>query len=511
MLQDLARDTSDSEDGPAVAAHLRPLAPTVPGVFPGLLEELGLYGLGALELPLLASLAGGEPLLLVGAHGAAKTALVRVVCELVGLRFHAYDASKALFEDVIGFPNPDSLGRGLVEYVPTPLSIWDKQAVLIDELSRATPDMQNKWLEVVRARAVMGVSVEGLGNVFGAMNPPDYLGAGPLDPALVGRFAWIVRVPDVGSMREDDVLRVIRATTSEDAPLLPRPAANGGPLALGARLNALVEATRARFAAVEAARAEQTARYVHEAALGLRGAGVALDGRRLGMIHRNLLLGIALLESAGALPEDLDGPVRDVLCASLPGSASDEPVDDTALFAAHAAAFRSAFEGKRSSRRGVMAVLAEPDPERAIRRYVEVAAELSVEDHDRVVERFLGPARQARGADRPKAYVTALCLVRAVLRAHAEFPAELVARLLSWSTRVTGVTSCWITAIGRDPADERRRPLDTAEGALAVRLGLELSRGTPGDPEEPLDGTQADEMRDLVEPLLGRLGKEVRS
>lgn len=511
MLQDLARAPSDPEDDPTVAPHLRPLPPTVGGVLPGFLEELGLYGLGALELPLLASLAGGEPLLLVGTHGAAKTALVRVICDLAGLRFHAYDASKALFEDVIGFPNPDSLGAGLVEYVPTPLSIWGKQAVLIDELSRATPDMQNKWLEVVRARSVMGVGIEGLDHVFGAMNPPDYLGAGPLDAALVGRFAWVVQVPDVGAMREDDVLRVIRATTSEDAPLLPRPAANDGPSTLGARLSDLVASARARFASVEASSGEQAARYVHEAALALRAAGVALDGRRLGMIHRNLLLGIALLEAAGALPDDLDGPVRDILCASLPGLASDEPVDDTALFAAHASAFRSAFEGKRSADRSVMRVLGEPDPDRAIRRYVEVASDLSVEDHDRVVERFLGPARQARGTDRPKAYVPALRLVQAVMRAHSDFPAELVARLLSWSTRVTGVTSCWITAIDRDPSDERRRPLDTPQGALAVRLGLELSRGTPGDPEEPLDGMQADEMRDLVEPLLGRLSEEVAS
>jgi MoxR-like ATPase len=512
MLQDLAPAPDDRPDGPAVSSHVRPLpSTTVPGILPGFLEALGLYGLQCLEVPLLASLAGGEPLLLVGTHGAAKTALVRMLCELAGLRFHAYDASKALFEDVIGFPNPASLGEGLVEYVPTPLSIWGKQAILIDELSRATPDMQNKWLEVVRARSVMGVAIDGLDHVFGAMNPPDYLGAGPLDAALVGRFAWVVHVPDVASMREDDVLRVIRATTSEDARLLPRPTANDGPCSLGKRVAALVAATRSRFAAVQAARADQTARYVHEMALGLRAAGVALDGRRLGMIHRNLLLGLALRQAAEALPDDLDGPVLEILHASLPGVASDEPIDDTALFAAHAAAFRSAFEGRRSVRRAVTAVLGEPDPDRAIERYVALAGELSVEDHDRVVERFLGPARQARGADRPKAYVTALRLVQAVLRAHVDFPAELVARLLSWSARVTGIGTSWVTALSNDPVDQRPRPLDTPVGALAVRLGLELSRGTPGDPEEPLDGMQADEMTELVEPLMVRLSGEVRS
>ncbi len=478
------------------------------GLLPGLLESLGLYGLSSLEVPLVASLAGGEPLLLVGTHGAAKTALVRTVCDLLGLRFHAYDASKALFEDVIGFPNPESLARGHVEYVPTPLSIWGRQAVLIDELSRATPDMQNKWLEVVRARSVMGVEIEGLDHVFAAMNPPDYLGAGPLDPALVGRFSWILRVPDVGSMRESDVLRVIRATTARDAPLLPRAAANEPVSDLGERLAALVAAARAGFADVEAHRGERAARYVHELALGLRTSGTALDGRRLGMIHRNLLLAFSVLEVGGALPDDLDGPVRDVVSASLPGAAGDEPLDDMALYSAHATAYRAAFEGRRAVRRELTSVLGEPDAERALRRYVEVASELSVEDHDRVVERFLAPARQARGVERPDAYVVALRLVQAVLRSHERFPAELVARLLAWSTRVTGVNSTWITALLRDSADERPRRLDTPRAALAVRLGMEFARSTPGDPDEPLDGVQADQLARLVAPRLQRLAEE---
>lgn len=512
MLQDVATIATAPADGsPPAEAGVRPPAGPITGVFPGFLEALGLHGLGALELPLLASLAGGEPMLLVGTHGSAKTALVRSLCEVMGLRFHAYDASKALFEDVLGFPNPASLSAGRIEYVPGPLSIWDKQAILVDELSRATPSMQNKWLEVVRARSIMGLSVRGLRHVFAAMNPPDYLGAGPLDPALAGRFAWVVRVPDVGSMREGDVLRIIRATTSEDAPLLPRAAANQAPSDVGRALAAFVAAVRGRYPALEAARGEAVAGYVHEVALALRAAGVALDGRRLGMLQRNLLLGLAVREVAGHRDVDLDGPVREVLRASLPHAAGDEPVDESALYGAHAGAFRVAFEEGQVRRRTVTAILGEADPGRAVDLYVESAHELTVDEHDRVVERFLGPARDARGSERPEVYARALRLAQAVLRAHGRFPPELVARLAGWAVRVTGVSSCWITALDLETEDQPQRPMHTPAGALSTRLGLELTRTTPGDPDDRADGSQAEQLSRLADKELRRLERGAES
>jgi MoxR-like ATPase len=63
-----------------------------------------------------------------------------------------YDASKALFEDMIGFPDPSSIASGEIKYVPTKLSLWDKEFILVDEISRARAEMQNKWLEVIRGR-----------------------------------------------------------------------------------------------------------------------------------------------------------------------------------------------------------------------------------------------------------------------------------------------------------------------------------------------------------------------
>ena len=178
--------------------------------FRGLHERLGFAGLDRVDLPLVCALVTGDPLLLVGTHGTAKSALVRSLSRALDLRFHAYDASKSMFEDVLGFPDPTSLAKGELRYVPTPISLWDKEMVLIDEISRATPSMQSKWLEIVRGRRVMGLEAQRLKYVFAAMNPPQYAGAVPLDAALAGRFAWVVKMPDTASLPDAALASVVR-------------------------------------------------------------------------------------------------------------------------------------------------------------------------------------------------------------------------------------------------------------------------------------------------------------
>lgn len=105
------------------------------------LKKLGIYGMESIEDYILSALITGDPILLVGEIGSAKTFLSRKIAETLGLKFHSYDASKALFEDVIGFPNPNDFEKGEINYIPTPISIWDKEFILIDEISRAEPMM----------------------------------------------------------------------------------------------------------------------------------------------------------------------------------------------------------------------------------------------------------------------------------------------------------------------------------------------------------------------------------
>jgi hypothetical protein len=52
-----------------------------------------------------------------------------------------------MFEDVLGYPNVEKLKQGVVEYVPRKVTVWDKELILIDELNRAIPELQSKWLD----------------------------------------------------------------------------------------------------------------------------------------------------------------------------------------------------------------------------------------------------------------------------------------------------------------------------------------------------------------------------
>ena len=116
------------------------------------LEALGIYGFADLQDAILAGLALGDPMLFIGGPGSAKTSLAGLLADAMGLRFWAYDAGKAMFEDVVGFPDPRSMQDGRVGYLQTPLPLWGKEFVLIDELSRASAGMAS----VIRVRMKPG-------------------------------------------------------------------------------------------------------------------------------------------------------------------------------------------------------------------------------------------------------------------------------------------------------------------------------------------------------------------
>ena len=187
--------------------------------FDAILNEYGIFGYDSISKPILAALVSKEPILLVGEHGTGKTLLAEKLSIALGVsvaedkkEFNAYDASKSLFEDVIGFPNPNALKNGKLEYIESEMTIWNKKFILIDEISRANPSMQNKWLEIIRSRRVMGVNIPNLQYIFSAMNPIGYLGVNPLDLALADRFSLIVSVPS--SFGRDDLSKIINSNKS---------------------------------------------------------------------------------------------------------------------------------------------------------------------------------------------------------------------------------------------------------------------------------------------------------
>ncbi len=82
-----------------------------------ILSQLGIFGWNEADEDLvLASLLTGDPLLLIGNHGCAKTHVANKVAQALGRKFLVYDASKAMFEDVLGYPNVEKLKQSYARY-----------------------------------------------------------------------------------------------------------------------------------------------------------------------------------------------------------------------------------------------------------------------------------------------------------------------------------------------------------------------------------------------------------
>ncbi len=168
---------------------------------PSLLADLGVIGMEPIEPVVLAALITGEPLLLIGPHGTAKSYLLNRIAVALGLQWRNYNASLLNFDDLVGYPLPN--GNGSLQYVQTPSSIWDAEVVFFDEISRCRPDLQNKLFPIIHERRVQGISLDKLTYRWSAMNPPPgdtdndqgYRGYEPLDQALADRFAFVVEMP----------------------------------------------------------------------------------------------------------------------------------------------------------------------------------------------------------------------------------------------------------------------------------------------------------------------------
>ncbi|MBP3407151.1 MAG: MoxR family ATPase [Kiritimatiellae bacterium] len=182
-------------------------------------EPLGLYGWKRSEAVLLAALLSEEPLLLVGAHGCAKSFVLERLAEALGMEFRSYNASLINYDDLVGVPLPDAT-RTKLEYLSSPESIWDAEVVFMDEISRTRPELQNKLFPIIYEKRVQGRPLSRLVYRWAAMNPPPtddeldeggalYLGSEPLDAALADRFPYIMSVPDWDDLTSAEQKKVL--------------------------------------------------------------------------------------------------------------------------------------------------------------------------------------------------------------------------------------------------------------------------------------------------------------
>ncbi|VGO12610.1 hypothetical protein PDESU_01163 [Pontiella desulfatans] len=308
-----------------------------------LLEQLGIYGWSLEDENLaMASLLTGDPLLMVGAHGAAKTHAAGKIAQAMDWKFMAYDASKALFEDVLGFPNVESLKQGRVEYVPSAVTVWDKQFVLIDEINRAVPELQAKWLEIIRSRRIMGFETE-VKWVWSAMNPMgrQYNGTQQMDAALIGRYAIFLYPPEALDMDEEDRIKVLRHINGDDAPSIgewcqqseTKTVSKADTENTGQQIREILLKAGSLFQSLEKDFQSLGEFLSRLAVLVMKetDGSVKLDGRRLGFIYRNLLSNRAVeLARQSIRGDDLPSfaqSAKKVILSSIPMGLNDEGIN----------------------------------------------------------------------------------------------------------------------------------------------------------------------------------------
>ena len=185
-----------------------------------LFERIGIHGWQEIESVVLAAAVSDLSILLVGDIGSNKTEGARAIAEAVlgpEIEFRNYEVPTLSFDDLIGFINPKTLGKGHLEFVPTPFSIWTADAALFDEINRANPFIQSKLHELIRCRSLMGMPTN-LKLVFSAVNPPERYQSGYMDLALASRFAC-VQVPGITEIKEThlDLILSSNGATSEKA------------------------------------------------------------------------------------------------------------------------------------------------------------------------------------------------------------------------------------------------------------------------------------------------------
>lgn len=269
-----------------------------------ILKSLGIYGWKESDENLvLASLLTGDPLLLIGNHGCAKTHIANKIAEAMGRKFVVYDASKSLFEDILGFPHVEKLKKGIVEYVSSPITAWDKELVVIDEVNRSLLENQSRFLEIIRSRRIMGFPTQ-IKWVWAAMNPIGYAGTERLDEALIGRFAIFLYPPDVLQMSQEDRIQVTTHINGDDAPSLSewitetnvKSISQEDTQQAGEWIQTILSMAAQHFIRLReemTTLSEFLAKFA-ELALKESKGEIVLDGRRLGFLYRNLLANRAI-------------------------------------------------------------------------------------------------------------------------------------------------------------------------------------------------------------------------
>ena len=248
-----------------------------------LFDHIGIHGWDDIEPLIMSAVVSDHSVLFIGDIGSNKTEGSKVIAKaLLGdnIKFRNYEVPTLNFDDLIGFVNPKNLANGTLEFVPTPLSIWNADAALFDEINRANPFIQSKLHELIRTRTLMGLPTQ-LKMVFSAVNPPERYQSGYMDMALASRFVC-VQVPNITSMKDVHIDQIISGNGHRPAPL---------------DLKTIIQkAGRCQFSKEEINRVHQMCKKI---ITELSEQEIIFNARQLKMMTKMIKAGLALRHASG--------------------------------------------------------------------------------------------------------------------------------------------------------------------------------------------------------------------
>ena len=161
----------------------------------------------------ITSLALKENLFIIGAHGNGKTTLgktLSMASDPSGDGFRYFSADKAGLINIGGLPDMEqSRVNGELSFIPNNNTIFGANVVVVDELPRATSELQNYWMEVLEEGTFQGKPTSH-DMIIATGNDKTYSGNFKFDLALLSRFLFVVPAPSFTDISADEVVDMVK-------------------------------------------------------------------------------------------------------------------------------------------------------------------------------------------------------------------------------------------------------------------------------------------------------------